>query len=138
MIITSEKQAFHTTFSEYVFTRFRLMGIDAVSTVSPPLRNFPYKTLSFCDDEIADIDRFTKLEPVNETWTEVKNQRRCDLINRKYSRGLNPEETVELAHLQEQMLSYRDRVAPLPIEAARRLYQKILTELNGTQSPTDS
>src|SRR5262245_38217749 len=30
----------------------------------------------------------------DETWTEAKNQRRCDLIDRKYAGGLAPAEAV--------------------------------------------
>jgi hypothetical protein len=62
-----------------------------------------------------------------EDWTEAKNQRRCDLIDRKYAHGLSPTETVELATLQDQMLRYRQRVAPLPLEDARRLHQELLS-----------
>jgi hypothetical protein len=58
------------------------------------------------------------------------NQRRCDLINRKYAGGITPAETRELAHLQEQMLRHRQRVAPLPIEAAERLYKQLLADVS--------
>jgi hypothetical protein len=34
-------------------------------------------------------------------WTEEKNQRRCDLIDRKFAGGLTPPELLELAQLQE-------------------------------------
>src|SRR5687768_7306873 len=54
----------------------------------------------------------------DEPWTEAKNQRRCDLIDRKYASGLTAAEAAELAVLQEQMLRYRQRVAPLPLEDA--------------------
>ena len=63
----------------------------------------------------------------DETWTEAKNQRRCDLIDRKYAGSLTPAEAVELAQLQEQMLRHRQRVAPLPLEDARQLHQELLT-----------
>jgi hypothetical protein len=63
-----------------------------------------------------------------EPWTEAKNQRRCDLVDRKYAGSLTPSEAVELAQLQEQMLRYRQRVAPLPLEDARRLHQVLLTK----------
>jgi hypothetical protein len=63
-----------------------------------------------------------------EVWTEEKNDRRCDLIERKYAGTLSPTEAVELAQLQEQMLRYRQRVAPLPLEDARRLHQELLAK----------
>jgi hypothetical protein len=62
----------------------------------------------------------------DEPWTEDLNQRRCDLINRKYAGTLAPAEAFELARLQEQMLRYRQRVAPLPLDDARRLHQELL------------
>src|SRR5438477_9470574 len=51
-----------------------------------------------------------------EAWTEAKNQRRCELIDRKYAVGLADAEAVELARLQEQMLRHQERVAPWPVE----------------------
>lgn len=63
----------------------------------------------------------------DEAWSEAKNQRRCDLIDRKVAGSLTPTETLELAQLQEQMLRQRQRIAPLPLEDARRLHQELLT-----------
>jgi hypothetical protein len=65
--------------------------------------------------------------PANPTdWTEAMNARRCELIDRKYAGALTPQEAIELARLQEEMLRYRQRVAPLPLEDARRLHQELL------------
>lgn len=61
-------------------------------------------------------------------WTEAKNARRCDLIDRKYHGTLLPQEALELSGLQEAMLRYRQRVAPLPLEDARRLHQELLAK----------
>ena len=72
-----------------------------------------------------------------EPWTEAKNQRRCDLIDRKYAGGLNPAEAVELARLQDEMLRHRQRVAPLPLEDARRLHQELLSRAT-SQPPADA
>ncbi len=71
-----------------------------------------------------------------EAWSEAKNQRRCDLIDHKYAGSLTPPETVELAQLQEEMLRHRQRVAPLPLEDARRLHQELLTRA-AAQPPAD-
>jgi hypothetical protein len=73
----------------------------------------------------------------DEPWTDEKNQRRCDLIDRKYAGSLTPAEAVELAQLQEQMLRHRQRVAPLPLEDARRLHQELLN-LAASQPPTEA
>ena len=59
-------------------------------------------------------------------WTDEKNNRRCDLIDKKYATGLTRDETVELARLQHEMYAHVRRVAPLPLEEARRLHQELL------------
>ena len=64
----------------------------------------------------------------DESWTEAKKQRRCDLIDRKYAGNLAPPEVVELAQLREEMLWHRRRLAPLPLEDARRLHQELLNK----------
>jgi Rrf2 family protein len=65
----------------------------------------------------------------DEAWTEAKNQRRSDLIDRKYAGSLTPPDVIELAQLQEQMLRHRQRVAPLPLGDARRLHRELLTRV---------
>ncbi len=62
-------------------------------------------------------------------WTDAKNARRIELIKKKHAGGLAPAEHVELANLQEEMLRFRQKVAPLPLEDARRLHQELLTRL---------
>lgn len=70
-----------------------------------------------------------------EPWSDAKNQRRCDLIDRKHAGGLTPTEAVELAHLQDEMLRYRQRIAPLPLEDARRLHQELLAKAAAASTP---
>jgi hypothetical protein len=81
-------------------------------------------------------DRMTNVEwpDGNEQWTDAKNERRCALIDRKYADGLTAAEAAELAVLQEQMLRYRQRVAPLPLEHARRLHQELLAKAARVQA----
>lgn len=64
----------------------------------------------------------------DEPWTDEKNCRRAALVDKQIKGALTPAETVELANLQEQLFRYRDRVAPLPIEYARRLHQQLLED----------
>src|SRR4051794_1698147 len=52
-------------------------------------------------------------------WTEEKNRRRWELIDRKYDHGLSPSEEAELVLLQDALHRHLDRVAPLPLDAAR-------------------
>ncbi|HLW64318.1 MAG TPA: hypothetical protein VKS79_03295 [Gemmataceae bacterium] len=59
-------------------------------------------------------------------WTDERNARRITLIQKKHAAGLNPEEIAELAVLQELMLRFRQKVAPLPLEDARKLHQELL------------
>jgi hypothetical protein len=63
-----------------------------------------------------------------EGWTEEKNARRVALIERKHAAGLSAAEHVELAGLQEEMLRYRRKVAPLPLDESRRLHQELLAQ----------
>src|SRR5262245_51586744 len=50
-----------------------------------------------------------------ESWTDEKNDRRCDLIDKEYEGTLTPAERAELAELEEELLAYRDHLAPIPI-----------------------
>jgi len=59
-------------------------------------------------------------------WTDAKNDRRCDLIDKEIDGKLTPAEAVELHGLQQEMLRYRHKVAPLPIAAARKLHKELL------------
>lgn len=52
-------------------------------------------------------------------WTNKQNDRRCDLIYKKFDDVLTAEEVIELEQLQTQMLAYRRKVAPRPIEEAK-------------------
>lgn len=61
-------------------------------------------------------------------WTDAKNARRCELIDRKYAGTLTPQEGIELAGLQDEMLRYRQHMAPLPLEEARHLHQQLLAK----------
>ncbi len=68
------------------------------------------------------------------TVNDAKNARRCALIDREFEGALTPEEADELAELQEQMIRFRDKVAPLPLEDARRLHQELLMKAAAASS----
>ncbi len=61
-----------------------------------------------------------------EEWSEARNARRSALIDKEIDGSLTPAERVELEVLQKQAVAYRDRVAPLPIEGARKLHAELL------------
>lgn len=69
-------------------------------------------------------------------WSDAKNARRVDLIKKKHADGLSPAEHVDLAGLQDEMLRYRQKVAPLPIDDARQLHQELLARAAAQNSPT--
>ena len=46
---------------------------------------------------------------------------------------LTPDEAIELADLQQQMLHNRDCVAPLPLEYARTLHQELLKRAQASE-----
>ena len=64
--------------------------------------------------------------PATDDWTDAKNDRRARLVDRKIAGTLTAAEAAELAGLQDEMLRHRDRVAPLPLEYARKLHQELL------------
>ena len=66
--------------------------------------------------------------------TDLKNARRVQLITKKHADGLSPAEHVELAGLQDEMLCFRQKVAPLPLEDARRLHQELLARAAAQKS----
>jgi hypothetical protein len=73
--------------------------------------------------------------PNGSEWTEEKNARRSHLIDREIAGTLTPPEAEELTRLQHEMLQHRRRVAPLPIDDARALRQKLLAQAES--SPAD-
>ncbi|MGH8646842.1 MAG: hypothetical protein ACREX4_21235 [Gammaproteobacteria bacterium] len=61
-------------------------------------------------------------------WTDKKNQRRCELVDKEIEGTLSPAEQVELEKLQTEMLAYRRNVVPLPLDKLRELHQALLRE----------
>jgi PAS domain S-box-containing protein len=59
-------------------------------------------------------------------WSDAKNARRCELIDRKIQNTISTEESIELEQLQEALRAYVDRVAPLPMEGAKKLHAELL------------
>ncbi|MHB8970925.1 MAG: hypothetical protein ACYC3X_01160 [Pirellulaceae bacterium] len=59
-------------------------------------------------------------------WTDEKNERRCELIDKDIEGTILPFEKRELDELQRQMLAFRRKLAPLPLREAQRLHQELL------------
>lgn len=61
-------------------------------------------------------------------WTDEKNRRRCELVDRdiKTPGPLPQDEQDELDCLQDEMLAYRRKIAPLPLDALRQFHDQLL------------
>lgn len=65
-------------------------------------------------------------ERTSSRWTKEKNQRRCQLVDKEIEGTLSPSEREQLEALQAEMLAYRRRVAPLPLQDLRELHEELL------------
>jgi PAS domain S-box-containing protein len=74
----------------------------------------------------APIGRATRNRSGEPDWSEAKNARRCDLIDRKIQNTISTKEAAELDKLQEALRAYLDRVAPLPTEGAIKLHAELI------------
>lgn len=68
-------------------------------------------------------------------WSDAKNERRCELIDKDIQGTLRPEERRELESLTHQMRAHRRTIARIPIEGATRLHQQLL-EMKRQQQET--
>ena len=68
-------------------------------------------------------------------WTDAENERRVALIQKKYANGISPVEHAELAILQHAMLRFRQKIAPLPLDDARKLHQELLARVASQAIP---
>lgn len=59
-------------------------------------------------------------------WTTIKNARRFYLIDKEIDGSIAEEEKLELQILEDQFDQFMDRMAPLPLEHARRLHQELV------------
>ena len=60
------------------------------------------------------------------SWTNAKDRRRCDLIDKSLQAGLTVAEKRELLLLQQQAEAYFDEVAPPPIDGALKIHAQLL------------
>jgi hypothetical protein len=62
----------------------------------------------------------------DEAWSENKNDRRCALIRKRFSKGITPEEARELGHLQDELSAFRKMHAPLPYDIVDALQEAVI------------
>ncbi|HWY85744.1 MAG TPA: hypothetical protein VNX28_03415 [Gemmataceae bacterium] len=74
-----------------------------------------------------DVERSGNCDsPSGDDWSDELNERRIELIDRDIQGNITTEDRAELAELQRKAVAYRDGVAPLPLEGARRLHGRLL------------
>jgi hypothetical protein len=110
------------------------------------VRDFVLSVAADPDGSVLELDGrpVARMLPANhngeaaaaDDWTDAKNDRRCELVDRQIGGTLTPDEAAELTDLQQQMLRHRDRVAPLPLEYARKLHQELLKRAQAESGPS--
>lgn len=68
--------------------------------------------------------RTTPADPTG-VWTDARNDRRCDLIDKEVAGTITPTERAELESLQAELRRFRRRVAPLPNAELRELLEAL-------------
>lgn len=77
---------------------------------------------------------FDKVKPllsrtaINGSWTDQKNNRRVELIDKRIVGSIAPDELLELAELQlqEQAEGHFDSIAPPPMQGVQELHHELL------------
>jgi len=67
-------------------------------------------------------------------WSDEKNARRCDLIDKQIEGTIGPAELRELEDLQAQLRRHLDEVAPFDLVAARKIHQQLLQKKRESES----
>jgi hypothetical protein len=89
------------------------------------VQHWPAERRRTLAEHIAESLR-AEVEASAENWTEAKNARRCELIDKDIQKSLTAAEKHEMDSLTEQLRAHRRRVAPIPIKAAQRLHEQLL------------
>lgn len=92
-------------------------------------RQFPKgMVISLAGQPVARVVPISPKPAEDGEWTPLKNQRRCELVDRKLDRTITPEELAELEALTQQMRAFVRSVAPRPLDEIRQLHQELLEE----------
>ena len=111
-----------------------MLDVLALDTIEEPVKRFLEGVVSSPNLPVVEMNghrvyfvvRPSITDRKDEPWTPAMNHRRCDLIDKEIDGTITPAETVELGDLQGQMRRYVNKVAPLPLEAARKLHAELL------------
>lgn len=81
----------------------------------------------------ADFDRVRPMldqRTSNVAWSDDKNGRRLELIDKKVAQTITAVESLELADLQQQAETHFDKIAPPPMKGVAELHQQLLNRDN--------
>lgn len=77
-------------------------------------------------DDFQRVEPFLGYSPDDGEWTDAKENRRRELIDKDIAGTITAEEQAELTVLDRQGNAHYDKVAPRPIEGVRRLHQELI------------
>jgi hypothetical protein len=120
----------HICFANRIDVVMATLGIQQIFPREESLAAPSFHTPEGVDSELHCAPRQVE---IRDTWSEEKNRRRCELVDKEIDGTITSDEQSELDELQAQMLGYRRKVAPLPLEDVRRLHQELLRRA-GAQS----
>ena len=83
--------------------------------------------------ESLKTDSTSKFTELTE-WTDLKNARRCLLVDREIDGTLTAAERRELKALQAELSRYRQLVAPLPIRELRSIHDQLLQQVENLKA----
>lgn len=98
--------------------------------VIDPDRQQRFVLIADTDDRVRDLAVDTNGD---DEWTEEKEARRRDLIDKDIAGTITIGERAELAALDRQGNAHYDKIAPRPIESARRLHEQLLKKRGNQQ-----
>ncbi|MCA9206507.1 MAG: hypothetical protein KDA59_25815 [Planctomycetales bacterium] len=77
-------------------------------------------------DDFQRVEPFLGYSPDEGEWTDAKESRRRELIDKDIAGSITSDEKGELAVLDRQGNDHYDKIAPRPIEGVRQLHQELL------------
>lgn len=87
-------------------------------------------------DLILDINKSVDADlAADGVWTEVKNARRCELIDKDIQGTISDAERSELDLLTRALRLHRRQVAPIPLAGASQLHQALLQSQQAGEAP---
>ena len=97
---------------------------EPILVIDPDLQQ-RFVLIADTDDRVRDLFAESNGDG---NWTAEKEARRRDLIDKDIAGSISVEERVELAVLDREGNLHYDKIAPRPIEGARKLHQELLNK----------